>query len=178
MRTLIDAERLQARISDMALEIDSYYRGQDWYRTTQEPVVVIGVLAGAIFFMADLVRKLSIRTKLDFARVLTYSEKATTVQQPKIIYPPASRLHDAHILLIDDILDTGRTIGALRTHLAWPYPEDIKTAVLLRKPDKVPPDITAEFVGFDVPDEWVAGYGMDDRHGRRREVQYIFIDED
>jgi len=174
MRTLIDAERLQARISDMALEIDSYYRGQDWYRMTQEPVVVIGVLAGAMFFMADLVRKLSIRTKLDFTRMSTYSGKATTVQQPKIICPPASRLHDAHILLIDDILDTGRTIGVLRTHLAWPYPEDVKTAVLLRKSDKVPYDVKADFIGFDIPDEWVVGYGLD-YNGLYRELPYVAV---
>ena len=178
MKTLIDEASLQARIAEMATEIDEYYLGQDWYRQTQEPVVVIGVLAGAVFFMADLVRKLSIRTRLDFVRVSTYPGKAIIAQQSKIACPPTSRLHDAHILLIDDILDTGKTISVLRTHLAWPYPEDIRTAVLLRKPGKAIPDVTADFVGFDIEDEWVVGYGMDDRCGRRREIPYIFVDSE
>lgn len=174
MRTLIDETRLQARISEMALEIDAYYQDQDWYRKTQEPVVVIGVLSGAVFFMADLVRKLSIRTELDFIRASTYPGKATTAQQPKIVCPPTKHLHDAHILLLDDILDTGKTLGMIRTHLAWPYPEDIRTAVLLRKPGKAPPDVTADFVGFDIEDEFVVGYGLD-YDGRYREQPYVAV---
>jgi len=178
MRTLIDETRLQARISEMALEIDSYYQGQDWYRRTQEPVVVIGVLTGAMFFMADLVRKLSIRVKLDFIRVSTYPGKATTAQEPRIICEPTTRLHDAHVLVVDDILDTGKTLRIIREHLAWPYPESMRTAVLLRKPGKAPADVTADFVGFDIEDEWVVGYGMDDCCGRRREIPYIFVDSE
>ena len=178
MRTLIDAERLQARVSDMALEIDSYYQRQEWYRLSNEPVVVIGVMTGALFFLVDLVRQLTIRTELDLMRVSTYPGRATTAQTPRVIAPPTKRLHDSHILLVDDILDSGKTMRIIRTCLALPYPEDIKTAVLLRKPDKVPHDVKADFIGFDIPDRWVAGYGMDDRNGRRREVQHIFVDKE
>lgn len=175
MRMLINENSLQKRISEMALEIDSYYQRQDWYRKTDEPVIVIGVLAGAIFFMADLVRQLSIRTKLDFIRTSTYPGKTTTAKEPQIIATPKISLHDAHVLLIDDILDTGQTMLAIRQHIMLPYPEDIRMAVLLRKPEKIQTDISADFVGFDIPDEWVAGYGMDDRYGQRREVQCIFV---
>lgn len=186
MRILIDENILQARISEMALEIDEYYQRQDWYQRTQEPVVVIGVLTGAIFFMADLVRKLSIRVELDFIRVSTYPGEATVAQEPKIITPPIKSLHDAHILLVDDILDTGKTIGMIKERLAWPYipqdrneriihiSENMRTAVLLRKPGKAPIDVTADFVGFDIPDEFVVGYGLD-YNGRYREQPYVAV---
>jgi len=174
MRTLIDEEHLQTRISELALEIDSYYKGQDWYQKTQEPVVVIGVLTGAVFFMADLVRKLSIRVELDFIRVSTYPGKATIAQEPQIITPPTRSLHDAHVLLVDDILDTGKTMRIIREHLAWPHPESMRTAVLLRKPGKAPADVTAGFVGFDIPDEFVVGYGLD-YDGRYREQPCVAV---
>lgn len=175
MQILIDDERIQTRIGDMAWSIDRYYRNQCWYRETQEPVIVIGVLTGAMFFMADLVRELSIRTELDFIRTSTYPGKATIAQKsPKIIAEPTKPLHDAHILIIDDILDTGKTLRLIKQYLSWPYPEDIRTAVLLRKPGKAPPNVTADFVGFDIPDEFVVGYGLD-YNGRHREKPYVAV---
>lgn len=178
MKTLINTDSLQARISEMAMEIDSYYKQQDWYHNTQKPVVVIGVLTGAMFFVADLVRKLSIRVELDFIKVSTYPGKTTTAQESKIIIPPTRSLHNAHVLLVDDILDTGKTIKVVRKFLARWYPESMLTAVLLRKPGKASGNTMANFVGFNIEDEWVAGYGMDDSRGRRREVQCVFIDDD
>ena len=174
MKTLIDKNRIQTRISEMALEIDEYYKKQDWYRETQEPVIVIGVLTGAMFFMVDLVRKLSIRTKLDFIRVSTYPGKTTIAQEPKIITPPTISLRNTHILLVDDILDTGKTIDVVTEQLAWPGPESIQTAVLLRKPGKACADITAGFVGFDVTDEWIIGMGLD-YNNRYRELPYVAV---
>lgn len=181
MRILIEENRLQARISEIALEIDEYYQRQDWYQRTQEPVIVIGVLTGALFFMADLVRQLSIRTELDFIRVSTYPGKTTVAQTPQIIAQPVRSLHDKHILIVDDILDGGKTLRAVKEHLAWPFlnrpgfhPETIKTAVLLRKPEKAPADVTADFVGFDIPDEFVVGMGLD-YNGRYREKPYVAV---
>lgn len=174
MRILIDEERLQARISEMALEIDSYYQSQAWYRQTQEPVVVIGVLTGALFFMADLVRKLSIRTELDFIRASTYPGESVIALEPKMICPPTKNLHDAHVLVIEDILDTGKTLDMIHTHLAWSYPESIKTAVLLRKPGKAPADVVANFIGFDIPDKFVVGMGLD-YDNRHREMPCVAV---
>ncbi|KKN98887.1 hypothetical protein LCGC14_0141280 [marine sediment metagenome] len=177
MKTLISEQQLQTRITEMALEIDSYYMAQEWYRNTQEPVIVVGVLTGALFFMADLIRKLSIRIELDFMRVSTYPGKATVAQKPKIITPPDRSLRDAHILLVDDILDTGKTIKVVKKWLSWPVPEDIWTCVLLRKPDKNS-EVKADFVGFDVPDEFLIGYGLD-HDGKFREMPYVaFLSEE
>lgn len=177
MDILLNKNCIQKRISEMATEISDYYQNQAWHRYAGEPVTIICILTGAVFFMADLVRQLTIPVELDFIRASTYSGKTTKAQPTKIISPSTTRLHDAHILIIDDILDTGRTLRTVQTHLAWPYPEDIHTAVLLRKPDKAPKDIRVDFVGFDIDDKWVAGYGMDDRYGKRRAVPYVFVDE-
>jgi len=176
MKVLINENSLQARISEMALEIDSYYLQQDWYQNTQEPVIVVGILIGALFFMADLIRKLSIRVELDFIRVSTYPGKSTTAQEPKIITPPTKIIDGAHTLLVDDILDTGNTILAIQKCLwkDWLHPEDMQIATLLRKLGKAPSDITANFVGFDIPNEFVVGCGLD-YNGRYRELPYVAV---
>lgn len=176
MKILIDENDIQARIIEMAKEIDTYYEQQDWYQNTQEPVVVIGVLTGAIFFMADLVRKLSIRTELDFIRASTYPGKAITAQEPEIITPPTRIMNGAHVLLIDDIMDTGKTIVAIKECLwkEWLHPESMQIAVLLHKPGKASMDVTIDFVGFDIPDEFVVGYGLD-YDGRYREKPYVAV---
>lgn len=174
MKTLIDENSIQNRISEMALEIDEYYQQQEWYRNTQEPVIVIGILTGAMFFMADLVRKLSIRTELDFIKISTYPYKSITAKKLKLILWPERNLHDeAHVLLIDDILDTGITLGFIQDHMIYACPQSIKTAVLLRKQGKAKNIETIDFVGFDISDKWVAGYGMDDNN-QHREIPFIF----
>lgn len=174
MKTLIDKECLQARISAMAREIDQYYLKQDWYQETQESVVVIGVLNGALFFMADLVRQLTIRIELDFIKVSTYPGKSITPQNSKINLWPQTEIHDsAHVLLLDDILDSGQTLGVIEDHMLFECPLSLKTAVLLRKPGKAKNLETVHFVGFDIEDKWVAGYGMDNDN-RHREIPFIF----
>lgn len=173
MKILIDESRVRARISEMASEIDAWYFGQDWYRHTNEPVIVMGVLTGAIFFMVDLIRQLSIRTKLDFIKISTYPGKSVIAQDPEMILWPERNLHDeAHVLLIDDILDTGKTLGFIEDRMLWECPCSMKTAVLLRKPEKAKNIETVDFVGFDIPDKFVVGYGLD-YNGKYRELPYI-----
>jgi len=174
VKTLIDEQRLQARITEMAREIDEHYEQQEWYRKTQEPVVIVGVLTGAVFFMADLVRQLSIRVELDFMRVSTYPGKATVAQTPKIITPPDRLLEDAHVLILDDILDTGKTLKIVEEYIATHVPRSMRTCVLLRKPGKAVGNVGADFVGFDIPDEFIVGYGLD-YNCRYREKPYVAI---
>jgi hypoxanthine phosphoribosyltransferase len=191
MKILIDEDTTQTRIAEMASEIDFYYYGKDWYRHIQEPIIVVGVLTGAIFFVADLVRQLSIRTELDFIRTSTYpitepindigrediSEEITVGLNSDIIAEPVSTINNSHVLIIDDILDSGSTYQAIRAYLFERGAKDIRLVTLLKKPGKAPDNIKADFVGFDIEDKWVAGYGMDDRRGLGREIPYIFVDE-
>lgn len=174
MKTLISEDRIQARISEMAKEIDKYYWERNGYRKRYEPVVVIGVLNGAFFFMVDLVKQLSTNIEIDFIKISTYPGKSTTAQNSKIITQLDRSLHDADILLLDDILDSGSTLKELYRHLGESYPESITTAVLLRKPGKAPDDVKAKFVGFDIPDEFVVGYGLD-YNGKYREMPYVAV---
>lgn len=181
MRILVDKKHIQNRIGDVAWEIDRHYNKQDWYKNTKEPVIVLGVLSGGMFFMADLVRQLSIRTEMDFIRVSTYPGKATTAQKPRIIVEPTKLLHNAHILIVDDILDTGKTLGCVKEHLLYPHfpivqfrPASIQTAVLLCKPGKAVNNMTADFVCCGIEDEWVVGYGLD-YNGRYRNLPYVAV---
>lgn len=181
MKILIGESDIQARISEMAKEIDEYYLGQEWYKGSQKPVIVIGVLTGALFFVVDLIRKLSIRTELDFIRTSTYPGKAIKAREPKIITGPAKGLQGAHVLLVDDILDTGKTLKKIHevifsrnSYYRWAWVHEVKTAVLLRKPGKPPDNIIADFVGFDIPDKFVVGNGLD-YNGRYREKPYVAV---
>ncbi len=169
---LISPVIVSKRIAEMADEIDAFYKDQYWYKNTNKSLIVIGVMTNGIFFMADLVRKLSIRTKMDFIRVLTYPDDVIVPQEAKIITLPKMPLYAEHVLIVDDILDTGRTLKKIKKHLHWPYPESIRTAVLLRKEKERIPEVTPDFVGFDVPDEFVVGMGLD-YNGSYRNLPYI-----
>lgn len=178
MKTLIDEVSLQARISEMALEIDKYYQNQEWYIRTDQPVHILGVMLGAMPFMNELVKQLSVRTEIHYIRMSSYCGKTTKVRQPKILDKPKKRfLGDTefsnHILLVDDILDTGDTLNVIKKEYEWPG-DEIRIAVLLQKPGKAHHPVTADFVGFDIPDEFVVGYGLD-YDGRYREMPYVAV---
>lgn len=174
MQILISEDRIKARIIEMASEIDRYYLSQDWYQKSQEPVIVIGVLNGVFFFMADLIKQLTIRVKFDFIKISTYPGQSMIAQNSKITTELDGSMEDAHILLLDDILDSGHTLRLLNKHLSEQSPKSITTVVLLRKPGKAPDDVTADFVGFDIPDEFVVGYGLD-YNGRYREMPHVAV---
>lgn len=178
MKILIDKDRIQARISEMAKEIDTYYRSQEWYEYTTQPVHLLGVMLGAIPFMEALVEKLSIRIECHWIRMSSYCGETWKIRSPKILTEPTKRFRgdtqfNNKILLVDDILDTGETLNIIKKKYEWPG-DNIKTAVLLRKSGKASSDIVADFVGFDIPDKFVVGFGLD-FDNRYRELPYIAI---
>jgi len=178
MKTLIHEDRLQTRIAEMAKEIDLYYRSQEWYKYTTQPVHLIGVMLGAIPFMEALVQNLSIRTECHWIRMSSYCGTTGKVRSPKSLAEPTKRFRgdtqfNNHILLVDDILETGETLNIIQKKYEWPG-DDIRTAVLLRKPGKALSGITADFVGFDIPDNFVVGYGLD-YDGQYRDLPYVAV---
>lgn len=178
MRVLIDETRLQTRISEMALEIDEYYLKQEWYKNTAQPVHILGVMLGAIPFTEALIEKLSVRIECHWIRMSSYCGKTSKVRLPKILAEPKKRFRgdtpfNNNILLIDDILETGETLKIIKEKYEWPG-DDTRIAVLLRKPGKTLSGITADFVGFDIPDEFVVGYGLD-CNGRYRDLPYVAV---
>ncbi len=152
-RVLFSSHRIQRRVTALAREIDRHYRGRE--------LVLIGVLNGSVIFLADLVRHLKTPLKLDCISASSYG--TATRSSGKVIFHPHLKLtvKGAHILLVDDILDTGRTVSKLMRFLRTFRPASVKLCVLLRKRVKRAVPAKAHFVGFDIPDRFVYGYGLD-----------------
>lgn len=165
-RVLLDEAAIIERINKLAAQITEDYRGQD--------LTVVAILNGSIIFSADLLRRIPLPLKIDGLRVSSYAGTEST-GQITFGQTSVSELRGRHILLLDDILDTGLTLSAVKEHLiAAGEALSVKTCVLLRK--DVPRDhaIEADYVGFDIPNEFVVGYGLD-YNGKYRNLPYIGI---
>jgi hypoxanthine phosphoribosyltransferase len=153
MKILLPAERIQERVAELAGQIARDYHGR--------PVTIVGVLTGCLMFLADLVRRLDLPLRIGLIQASSYRGATTTPGalhvQPELL----PDLRGRHVLLLDDILDTGRTIAHLHQHLSGLGVESLRTAVLLRKLGRQQVDFRPDYCGFDVPDVFVVGYGLD-----------------
>ncbi len=155
-RILIPRQRIAERIREMAGEISRTYG--------EEPdggLTVVTILSGSIIFLADLMRQLPYRMKLGLITVSSYRGPTTQSQGSRVLAEMNTDVAGRHVLIIDDILDTGGTLRMVRQRLEETGPRSIRTCVLLRKPSKAPADVPADYVGFDVDDVFVVGYGLD-----------------
>jgi hypoxanthine phosphoribosyltransferase len=153
MNVLISAERIQERIMQLAGQI-----GRD-YRDT--PITIVGVLNGCLIFVADLIRHLQMPLRLGFLRASSYRGSATEPAQLRIYPELMPDVQGRHVLLLDDILDTGQTLHALLRHVHEARPASLRVGVLLRKADRLCMPVEADYCGFDIPDKFVVGYGLD-----------------
>lgn len=160
-RILITDRELARRVEEMAHEIAACY-------PEEEPgLVLVPILSGSIIFLADLIRRLPMKMKLGLITVSSYAGATTESRGPSLVMDLKMDVNDRHVLVIDDILDTGKTLRFVQHKLAASGPKSLRTAVLLRKRSKAPSDVTADFAGFDIADEFVVGYGLDyDGHYR------------
>lgn len=165
IETLISKEKIQKRIIELAKEIDQKYHGQD--------LVVIGVLNGAFMFMADLVREVKTPHFIDFIAVSSYegTESTGKVNLDKDI---KIDVKGKHVLLVEDIVDTGLTISELKKMFNDRGTASVSLASLLHKSVKTVHDVTIDFLGFEIEDKFVIGYGLD-FDGRYRELPYIGV---
>ncbi len=152
-RTLISRERIAARLDEMARDISQVYP------PAGEGVVIIPVLAGALIFAGDLIRRLPLRAQIGLLVASSYT--GTEGGEPRILIDPGEQIRGRDVLVVDDILDSGRTLTAVREGLGRYGPASLRSCVLLRKPGKAPPEAQADFVGFDIEDVFVVGYGLD-----------------
>lgn len=152
-KVLVDEGAIKKRLKELGSEIESAYEGRD--------LAVIAIINGAIIFVADLIRELSIPIQLDCIRVSSYRDETRPMQEPEIIDKIRLDLEGVDVLLIDDILDTGKTLSAVCEIFKKMKPASLRTCVLLDKHTTRSVDFEADFVGFQIPDEFVVGYGLD-----------------
>lgn len=160
-RILLRREQIAARVSEMAAEIAAAYDG------AQSGLTIVPILSGSIIFLSDLIRELPMKMKIALVQISAYPGRATQAGEPQVLLELSADVRGRHVLLLDDILDSGRTLGRVQAMVRERAPASLKTAVLLRKPKKAPPSLPVEFVGFDIEDLFVVGYGLDfDDHYR------------
>ncbi|MDR0649218.1 MAG: hypoxanthine phosphoribosyltransferase [Synergistaceae bacterium] len=152
---LLPRERINERVAEIAGDISREYAG--------ERVVVVGVLKGAVIFMADLVRVIddSVDVRMDFMAVSSYGDSSTSSGAVKIIKDMDTFAEDEHIILVEDIMDTGLTLSYLKEMLMTRNPRSFKTCVLLEKPERKKAECAIDYRGFEIPDKFVVGYGLD-----------------
>jgi len=159
---LFSREQIAERVRQLGAEI-----ARDLQRanpTGQDEVIVVPVLTGSIIFVADLMRELPFKMRIDVVTVSSYPGKATSSQGATLVGELPDHLAGKHVLVVDDILDSGRTLRLVRERLAARQPKSLRTCVMLRKRIPSAMDTPCEYVGFDIPNEFVVGYGLDFDH--------------
>lgn len=165
-RMLFTEDQIRTRVCEMGAAISADYAGKD--------LVVISVLRGAAMFMADLVRKIELPLEMDFMAVSSYGSSTKSSGVVKIQKDLSANITDRHVIVAEDVIDSGLTLQYLLNNLASRKPASLTVAALLRKelPDQV--DLPCEYLGFDCPDEFVVGYGLDYAE-RYRNLPYIGV---
>ncbi|PZN03750.1 hypoxanthine phosphoribosyltransferase [Thermaerobacter composti] len=163
-RVLFREEALAAKVRELAERIRQDYAGAVGAGAGRAPLTVVGILKGAFVFTADLVRALGaleVPLQVDFMAVSSYGSATQTSGIIRILKDLDRPIRGQHVLLIEDIVDTGLTLRYLREHLMAQDPASLKACVLLDKPERRVVDVPVEYVGFTIPDEFVVGYGID-----------------
>jgi hypoxanthine phosphoribosyltransferase len=154
MEILIESDAIQARVRELAAEIERDY-------PTGEEIHLVGVLKGGFVFMADLVRAMSARVTMDFIAVSSYAHSTRSSGEVRMLKDLDSGLEGRHIIIVEDIVDTGLTLTYLQDILRARSPKSLKTACLLSKPSRRQVDVTVDYIGFTIEDKFVVGYGLD-----------------
>lgn len=168
-KILFSEEEIQAKVKQLGAEISRDYAGK--------APVLIGVLKGCFVFMADLIRQIDIPLSVDFMVVSSYGDKTRTSGIVKILKDLSCSIEGQHVILVEDILDSGCTLAYLKEYLMCRAPASIKIVTLLDKTTQRKAGINADYVGFLCPDEFVVGYGLD-RAEYWRNLPYIGVLQD
>ncbi|MDT4893844.1 MAG: hypoxanthine phosphoribosyltransferase [Pseudonocardiales bacterium] len=161
---VVSADEIKDKIAELAKEIDADYAGR-------EPVLV-GVLKGAAMFMSDLARALERPSTMEFMAVSSYGSSTTSSGVVRILKDLDRDIAGQHVLIVEDIIDSGLTLSWLLKNLNSRQPASVEIVTLLRKPDAVKVDVPVRYIGFDIPNEFVVGYGLDYAE-RYRDLPYI-----
>jgi hypoxanthine phosphoribosyltransferase len=152
-RVLITDGQIQARLAELAKEIWAEYKGKD--------LLLVGVLKGAVMVMADLMRALPGSVPVDWMAVSSYGSGTKSSGVVRILKDLDTDISGKHVLIVEDIVDSGLTLSWIKSNLESRDPASVQICTLLRKPEAAKVDIDVKWVGFDIPNEFVVGYGLD-----------------
>jgi hypoxanthine phosphoribosyltransferase len=150
---LIGAEELQAKVAELGQQISEDYRGRN--------PLLICILRGAVLFLSDLIRATDIPLEMDFMAISSYGDSTESSGVVRLVMDLKSNITGRNVLIVEDVVDTGRTLAYILDNLQTRRPADIKVCALLSKPSRREVEIKLDYLGFEVPDEFVVGYGLD-----------------
>ena len=163
---LVDEDALRTRIAELGEEISSDYAGRD--------LLLIGVLKGAVFFMADLMRQLAVPCEVDFMAISSYGAATDSSGVVRILKDLDINIRGRDVLVVEDIIDSGLTLSYLVRNLAAREPASLEVCALLTKPERREMEVPVRYVGFEIPNRFVIGYGLD--FGERyRNLPYVAV---
>ncbi|HIE38060.1 MAG TPA: hypoxanthine phosphoribosyltransferase [Anaerolineales bacterium] len=166
-RSLLDEETIRRRVEELAAQISADY-------ADRESLLLVGVLKGAFIFLADLARRLTIPHHVDFIALSSYNRGMVSTGAVRLIMDTRAPVTGRHILIVEDIVDTGHTLKYLMDTFHARQPASLRTCVLLSKPEQREIEVPIDYLGFEIPNVWVVGYGLDfaDRY---RTLPYIAV---
>jgi len=163
-KVLISSEEIQGKVAEMAAAIDADYAGRE--------VLLVGVLKGAVMIMADLARALTVPVSMEFMAVSSYGSSTSSSGVVRILKDLDREVADRHVLVVEDVIDSGLTLSWLLRNMKSRGPASVEVCALLRKPEAAKVDLPVRYVGFDIPSEFVVGYGLDYAE-RYRELPFV-----
>jgi hypoxanthine phosphoribosyltransferase len=163
---LIDEERLQTRIRELGAEISSDYAGRE--------LLLVGVLKGAVFFMADLMRSITVPCEIDFMAISSYGASTDSSGVVRILKDLDINIENRHVVVVEDIVDSGLTLSYLVRNLESREPASLEVCALLTKPGRREIEVDVGYVGFEIPNKFVIGYGLDFAE-RYRNLPYVGV---
>ena len=163
---LIEPDTLQRRIAELGEEISHDYAGRD--------LLLVGVLKGAVFFMADLMRQLTIPCEIDFMAISSYGDSTDSSGVVRILKDLDINIEGRHVLVVEDIIDSGLTLSYLVRNLEAREPASLEICALMTKPDRREIEVPVRYIGFEIPNRFVIGYGLDFAE-RYRNLPYVGV---
>jgi hypoxanthine phosphoribosyltransferase len=167
---LLSSDAIQAKVAELGAQVGEDYR--ETIDANGQDLLLVTVLKGAVFFVTDLARAIPLPTQLEFMAVSSYGSSTSSSGVVRILKDLDRDINDRDVLIVEDIVDSGLTLSWLLRNLATRHPRSLRVCTLMRKPDAVRDDVDIAYVGFDIPNEFVVGYGLDYAE-RYRDLPYI-----
>jgi hypoxanthine phosphoribosyltransferase len=167
---LLSSDEIQAKVAELGAAVGADYR--DAVESNGQDLLLVTVLKGAVFFVTDLARAISLPTQLEFMAVSSYGSSTSSSGVVRILKDLDRDINDRDVLIVEDVVDSGLTLSWLLRNLATRRPRSLRVCTLLRKPDAARSNVDIAYIGFDIPNEFVVGYGLDYAE-RYRDLPYI-----